>query len=100
MEYTITYNIFNFNEEEPDAWVYDVANCFMDEQKSNVQFYLQGNQSEAIEFHRKEFRYWLFLSITGYIGISPIRISGLDVSGFRYVCALLCRDNTCVCFIA
>ena len=40
----MTYNIFNFDEEEPDAWTYDVKECFSDEQKTNVNFRLPADK--------------------------------------------------------
>ncbi|KAF6017567.1 hypothetical protein EB796_024128 [Bugula neritina] len=76
--YTVTYNIFDFNEEEPDKWTYDVATCFSDDQKSNVHFYIKGDQSELIERNRKEFQYRLFSSLVDSLGVSPIRLSNLD----------------------
>ena len=33
-----------------------------------------------METHRKEFTYWLLVDILGYLDISPIRVSGLEVS--------------------
>ncbi|KAF6017566.1 hypothetical protein EB796_024127 [Bugula neritina] len=77
--YTLTYNIFDFNEDEPNPWVFDVANCFRDDQKSNVHFYIEGDQAERIETHREEFHYWLLISVIGYLGISPIRVNNINI---------------------
>lgn len=75
----MTYNIFDFSEEEPDTFIYDVSSCFTDDQITNVNFKLPGDQAKLIEANRIEFKYWLLVNIIGYLDISPIRITGLEV---------------------
>lgn len=36
-------------------------------------------QKDAMETNRKEFTYWLLIDIMGYLDISPIRVSKLEV---------------------
>ncbi|XP_067938774.1 uncharacterized protein [Watersipora subatra] len=61
--YEMSYNIFDFNEEEPNIWVYDISKCFTDDQKWNVQFKLPGDQKKKIKYNYEMFNYFLYLNI-------------------------------------
>lgn len=53
----MTYNLFDFDETEPDAWLFDVSECYTDDQKTNVNFRIPGDQvshaSIRVEIHFK-----------------------------------------------
>lgn len=75
----MTYNIYDFDESEPDIWRFDISSCFTDEQKTNVWFQIPGDQKALIENNQEEFHYWLLMDILGYLDVLPTRISGLQV---------------------
>ena len=79
LNYQISYNIFDFDEEEPDTWRFDVSDCYTDDQKTNVVFKLPSDQKAKMETNKKEFKYWLLVDIIGYLDILPSRVANLEV---------------------
>lgn len=73
-------NIFGFDESEPSFDRYDISNCFSDDQKKSVSFKLPADHKDVIESNRQRFHYFIMLALTGNLGLTPSRISGLKVS--------------------
>lgn len=85
MDYEFTYNIYDFDEEEPDTGVFDISHCFADDQKKNVQFKLSGDEKALMEAQQKRTTYSMYLSLIAFLGVRPIRIANLRVRKFIFV---------------
>lgn len=79
----MTYNVFNFDERQPDLYHYDFGFCYMADQKEEVTFKLPGSHWSLIQANKKQFYYFLLLGISGALDLTSTRISGINVSDNR-----------------
>lgn len=44
LDHEISYNLYDFDDSEPDTWRYDVSECYSDDQKTSVILRLKGDK--------------------------------------------------------
>ncbi|XP_046549636.1 uncharacterized protein LOC124259539 [Haliotis rubra] len=73
------YNIYDYNEEPPVIWSFDIGKCYNSTEKQFQQFLLQGNFTKDVLSDEMGFKTWVIQALVAYLSVSPLRISNIDV---------------------
>ncbi|XP_064645649.1 uncharacterized protein LOC135498987 [Lineus longissimus] len=73
------YNVFDFNEQQPDLWNYDISQCYTYLDRRHFQFALPGNFKGIVDVNKKLFRYFVLLSVTATAHVSVLRVNNIQV---------------------
>ncbi|XP_041355538.1 uncharacterized protein LOC121373150 [Gigantopelta aegis] len=73
------YNIYDYNEDIPNFWAFDISKCYNYDNKAFIRFFLPGNYSQLVLPNESIFKYLVLISITGYTAISPIRVANMKL---------------------
>lgn len=71
--------IYDYSAEEPDFGEYDVSSCYDPATSKNVAFLVQGSFYSVVGTSLKTFKSYVRQSLQRVMGVSPLRISRLDV---------------------
>ncbi|XP_029650143.1 uncharacterized protein LOC115223621 isoform X1 [Octopus sinensis] len=88
----ITYNVYGYEEKEPDVWEFNIATCFPGTKQKQISFKVPSSLSDLISVNQKQFKHALIVSIQGYSGVSALRISDIQIDFLEdgiYITAML-----------
>ncbi|XP_056019755.1 uncharacterized protein LOC125671708 isoform X2 [Ostrea edulis] len=72
---TLTYNIFNFDPEDPQITNFDVSSCFTDDQKITFKLTYFGNFDKSVISYKQIFLFQSITSVARAAGVTPLRVS-------------------------
>ncbi|PVD36429.1 hypothetical protein C0Q70_03413 [Pomacea canaliculata] len=75
------YNLYNFRDDDPDIWTYDITSCFDVRSLRQIQmtFTVRSPQLQAVLDNQLAFRRSLMVSVTSQIPLSPIRVNRITL---------------------
>ncbi|XP_071098828.1 uncharacterized protein [Haliotis cracherodii] len=73
------YNIYNYNEQPPVLWDFDIGKCYNSSEKQFQQFLLQGNFTKDVLADEMGFKTWVIQALVAFLSVSPLRISNIHV---------------------
>ncbi|KAL5022689.1 hypothetical protein ScPMuIL_001844 [Solemya velum] len=79
-EQHVTYNFYNFNQEQPADDVFDISPCYSDPETMSFRIDFPGSYSSMLAF-QTFYRSVVSSGVAQYAGISPLRI---QKSKFRF----------------
>ncbi|CAI9739347.1 EF-hand domain-containing D1 [Octopus vulgaris] len=88
----ITYNVYGYEEKEPDVWEFNIATCFPGTKQKQISFKVPSSLSDLISVNQKQFKHALIVSIQGYSGVSALRVSDIQIDFLEdgiYITAML-----------
>ncbi|XP_048749646.2 uncharacterized protein LOC125661618 [Ostrea edulis] len=78
-EVAFTYNIYNYNEERPSIFEFDISTCFNYTQKRDFTFQLDANYQNTVGKNLQLFKYEVLLTVHKWTNLSPLRIQEMKV---------------------
>ncbi|ESO87902.1 hypothetical protein LOTGIDRAFT_166205 [Lottia gigantea] len=73
------YNFYGFSQEHQDLMNYDISQCYNNNQKIKIDFQIPGKYQKNAEDNRILFLYSTLVSLAGYMDVSPLRISHIQL---------------------
>ncbi|ESO96941.1 hypothetical protein LOTGIDRAFT_231728 [Lottia gigantea] len=74
------YNIYEYKEDRPMIWSFDISPCYSVDKRKDIQFALPGKFRNIVEPNESLFKEFILLSVIGYVAISPIRVANIEYS--------------------
>ncbi|XP_048762219.2 uncharacterized protein LOC125670858 [Ostrea edulis] len=76
----LTYNFYNFNEEDPDLKNFDITSCFTADKQENFAVVFDGSYHPYLETNLKYFEKAVRIMMAESSKASPLRFQNLEVS--------------------
>ncbi|XP_062619516.1 uncharacterized protein LOC134281071 [Saccostrea cucullata] len=95
---TLTYNIFNFDPEDPEITNFDVSTCFAADQKITFKLTYYGTFDANVISYKQIFLFQTISAVANTAGVTPLRVSNptmyMQSSQAYFVATLLDKAPT------
>lgn len=76
---SIVYNTYNFDEEEPEIWNFDISKCYNYTNRQDFSFKIPGSYQTNVAPNLEGFRYNVILAVHNAATVSTLRITNVKV---------------------
>lgn len=73
------YNIYDYDEEQPSIFDFDISSCFNYTQKQDFTFKLNADYHTTVAKNLQLFKYEVLLTVHKWTNLSPLRIQNIQV---------------------
>lgn len=73
------YNIYDYDEEQPSIFDFDISSCFNYTQKQDFTFKINADYHTTVAKNLQLFKYEVLLTVHKWTNLSPLRIQNIQV---------------------